>query len=360
MLAPRLSFAQRSALCAVGCLLAGFVTRAAHRGAPAGTWRLALAAPALVLLLALPALFDRETEVVAYVLACATLGWWGSTRVLLVAAGRAPLPRTASLLRYAAFLCAPVQEASAAGAAAAAPPAATLAARALVKAAALRFVVACLRLDELRAPPAHSALGCARDTLFSFALWLFLGGTMDTAGAALACVSSVQLEPHFSNPALSPSLASFWSQRWNQCAAGLLRRAVYEPVLDGALVGNDADSPPAASGRLAPARRRARPSAGRSALAVCACFLASGAAHETILWAATRRRPTFQWLAYFTIQGPLVVAERALRRRAPPSPRTVALTWLLLLLPASVLFFPPVVNSGLADRVVKAVHALLS
>ena len=108
---------------------------------------------------------------------------------------------------------------------------------------------------------------------------------------------------------------------------------------------------------------------------------ASGAVHEAVLWGAMRERPRCEWLAFFALQGPLVCVEAllcaALRRRqwrarlcrrsdvgaadAAPAPLpvllTVPLTWALILLPATALFFPPPVRTGLAARVVASLRA---
>ena len=88
----------------------------------------------------------------------------------------------------------------------------------------------------------------------------------------------------------------------------------------------------------------------------------SGVAHEVILWSATREPPRFQWLAFFALQGPLVLAEAlgraALRRRGVRVPTLLAvpLTWAAVLLPASALFFPPPVRTGLDRRVVASLR----
>jgi hypothetical protein len=89
---------------------------------------------------------------------------------------------------------------------------------------------------------------------------------------------------------------------------------------------------------------------------------ASGVAHELILWSATRAAPTGEWLAFFALQGPVVLVEAlaraALRRRGVRVPALLAvpLTWAAILLPASLLFFPPPVRTGLDRRVVASLR----
>lgn len=88
----------------------------------------------------------------------------------------------------------------------------------------------------------------------------------------------------------------------------------------------------------------------------------SGIAHELILWSATREPPHLQWLAFFALQGPVVIAEAllrsALRRRGVVVPTLIAipLTWATVLLPATALFFPPPVRTGLDKRVVASLR----
>ena len=88
----------------------------------------------------------------------------------------------------------------------------------------------------------------------------------------------------------------------------------------------------------------------------------SGVAHEVILWSATREPPRLQWLAFFALQGPVVLAETlaraALRRRGGRVPALLAvpLTWAAVLLPATWLFFPPPVRTGLDKRVVASLR----
>ena len=99
--------------------------------------------------------------------------------------------------------------------------------------------------------------------------------------------------------------------------------------------------------------------------------------HEAILWAATREAPRGEWFAFFALQGPLVCVEAAARaalrrslrrpgsRHGAPSPQLPAavcipVAWALILGPASVLFFPPAVRTGLDKRVVASLQATLS
>ena len=59
------------------------------------------------------------------------------------------------------------------------------------------------------------------------------------------------------------------------------------------------------------------------------------------------------WLAFFSVQGPLCLAEAWLSRQGVRLPRPVAVvaTTAVLLLCANRFFFPPAVDTGLADKV---------
>ena len=64
------------------------------------------------------------------------------------------------------------------------------------------------------------------------------------------------------------------------------------------------------------------------------------------------------WLVFFSMQGPMLAVESVLRRWLRKSKREVPLwaaipmTWSVLLAAAHLFFFPPPVESGLADAVV--------
>jgi hypothetical protein len=119
-------------------------------------------------------------------------------------------------------------------------------------------------------------------------------------------------------------------------------------------------------GRLVPAKDKAGesntadespPTLRRRALATCWAFFVSGVMHELFIvyW---KRRVSGYWLAFFMLQGPLVigdsVARRWLRVRGWTVPRPVAtvLTLGLLLAMGDALFFPDIVRMGIAQNVI--------
>jgi hypothetical protein len=101
-------------------------------------------------------------------------------------------------------------------------------------------------------------------------------------------------------PALSASLAEFWSVRWNHLVAPNLERGFFRPL----------------------ARRR-HPAAG-----IVAAFTASGVMHLVPVLAAAplavSLRPGLQVFAFFLLHGLLVLAEHELGLARPPaSPRAL-------------------------------------
>ena len=64
------------------------------------------------------------------------------------------------------------------------------------------------------------------------------------------------------------------------------------------------------------------------------------------------------WLCFFAMQGPMLAVESVLKRwmrkgkREVPLWAAILLTWSVLLAAAHLFFFPPPVESGLADAVV--------
>ena len=112
---------------------------------------------------------------------------------------------------------------------------------------------------------------------------------MDVAGL-LATLSGLSVLPAFYSPLLATSTSNFWGRRWNLTAVRLLRAGVYRPA------------------RLLGAPRP---------LAVGLSFAVSGVAHELIVWYSSSSGAAYaavrgQWLAFFLVQAPIVVAEPAL------------------------------------------------
>lgn len=72
-------------------------------------------------------------------------------------------------------------------------------------------------------------------------------------------------------------------------------------------------------------------------------------------------RPTGKWFVYFSVQGPLCIAEHLVKkwlkrnRIQLPTLLLIPVTNAAILLFAHFFFFPPVVDHGIADHVVGSV-----
>lgn len=301
----------RVALCIVVSVACAIATRAVHRNLRAGWPRVLALSPFTLLLLLLPTLFDHNTEVLSLCVTAALFGWWASWKVVLMAFGRATLPRTASTPSYVALLLLPVLLPPPPLAPLPQQPAGTelragqkltslrtLLLRCSVKLVTLRVVCGVMLLPFManrsaaqldasyaaRLLQLYAPATLARNVMYALGLYCFLGAMMDVLCAAASGFLGVSLAPHFGDPLRSASLSEFWAQRWNLFAAGLLRRIVYDPIVDGRLLGSDVDNAPlggaAAAQRAIGGGRQQHPPARRRAVGVCATFLASGVAHE--------------------------------------------------------------------------------
>lgn len=153
---------------------------------------------------------------------------------------------------------------------------------------------------------------------------LLTSGFATLSASVFALASGIPVSAPFSWPWLSPSLASFWAWRWNSPLASALRAGVHDPLVLYA--------------------------GAHPAAAVLAAFTASGAAHAYILRAAgiADAAACARVFAFFALQCPAVLAERALR--LPPRPRRALA---LLTFPAAThfLFVLPIVSSDAFPRV---------
>ena len=179
----------------------------------------------------------------------------------------------------------------------------------------------------------------------------------------------IRVAPHFDQPYMSSSLADFWSRRWNLNTGYTLRFLVYDPICEGCLLKkttkyykpyfNDKEH------RKAVAGYQHRPGFIRRGLGTCAAFVVSGILHEIFILYFRSRLSGF-WMAFFSLQGPLLVLEsflrskwRALGGRNIPNALAVPWTILLLLFMGHVLFFPDIERMGLTDDAVENLAAIL-
>jgi hypothetical protein len=98
----------------------------------------------------------------------------------------------------------------------------------------------------------------------------------------------------------------------------------------------------------------------RRVAATNATFLVSGLWHMLIFYYATGL-VTYHWLAFFTVQGPIMVAEAACKHYAKqagfklPYPASVFLANFLLIVVARPLFFGPCDWSGMCSAMLSNV-----
>lgn len=202
-------------------------------------------------------------------------------------------------------------------------------------------------------------------------LYLFIASIMDCLGAVSLAVLNLSIAPHFDAPYLSCSLADYWSRRWNLTVGYVLRFVCYDPVIEGRLiaasvpcVGSSTDKKTDTTTTAAAITKAAKEkgvSSTRRALATCWAFFISGVMHEVFI-IYMRCEISWYWLAFFTIQGPLVVLEgiarRFLRSQNIKVPWVVSwcMTLSVLLVLGDLLFFPYVVKSGITQQVLDNIY----
>jgi D-alanyl-lipoteichoic acid acyltransferase DltB (MBOAT superfamily) len=125
-------------------------------------------------------------------------------------------------------------------------------------------------------------------------------------------VAGYSLPPMHRAPIAARSVGEFWGQRWNMIVSAWLRTFVFWPL----------------------ARRRL------TGVGVLCCFLVSGAFHGWPMLAALGRFAALSTLAFFVIQGVVVLAENRLSIHTWPV--AIARAWtLVILLTSSPLFIDP-------------------
>lgn len=166
-------------------------------------------------------------------------------------------------------------------------------------------------------PPLSDAAACVLATVLLLpGLSLMLHFGIFNVLAGLWRMGGVDVRPLFRAPLAAPSLANFWSRRWNLAFSEMTALGIYRPLTG---------------------------SIGRKA-ATAAAFLASGLLHELAISVPVLAGFGLP-LLYFALHGALVLAERSLERagRAVGGWGAWSHVWVLgwLALPAPILFHPP-------------------
>ncbi|TVU22674.1 hypothetical protein EJB05_32389, partial [Eragrostis curvula] len=246
------------------------------------------------------------------------LGWLGTFKVALLAAGRGPLDPALPVVPFLFIAAFPVKLKGSDGrrpAAASEGP--------LSRAVEVALLAAILRLY----PIIHTLHRYVRYCAYGLHLYCLLNLLLPCTAAAGRALAGMELERQFDRPYLSTSLREFWGRRWNLMVSAILRSAVYDPV-------------------------RAR-TCGNAAAAAMATFLVSGVMHEAMASYLLLRPPTGEMVAFFLIHGACCLAEDWCARRWkakgwPPLPRPVTFLLLLGFMAGTMfwLFFPPICRDG--------------
>ena len=154
----------------------------------------------------------------------------------------------------------------------------------------------------------------------------------------------------------------------------MLRQLVFDPIMEGRLFRTEAEAPASLKPGAAlaaspdkpdavladepPAAAAQRPPAARQLLGMLASFAVSGLVHECIFWYLTGRTSGGSWLAFFVVQAPAIVAERAalgaLRSRGLEIPRVLLTLYAVSFVAwtGARLFWTPAEAAGLTTGVV--------
>lgn len=188
----------------------------------------------------------------------------------------------------------------------------------------------------------------AKTVCYGCGLYFFLGILMDGPGTLLTWLLGVPIAPHFNSPFSATSLSDLWGRRWNLTAGGVLRRLVYDPLVEGALIKQQG---------VAHAR-----SPGMRAPAALLSFVISGVMHEVLWWYITgEATPHWAWFWFFAAHGLACVAEALVWRLAVrKGGGWPVLGWLwtmgFFVATGHLLFVPPPVKAGVADLVVESLR----
>ncbi|KAG2299421.1 hypothetical protein Bca52824_035893 [Brassica carinata] len=179
--------------------------------------------------------------------------------------------------------------------------------------------------------------------LYSLHIYLEFEILLAPLKVLLSMILGCDLELQFNEPYLATSLQDFWGRRWNLMVPAILRPSIYYPVqkITERKMNND----------------QAR------FLGVFATFIVSGAVHELIFFYFTRERPTGEVTLFFLLHGVCTAAEGALKRTNSVRRWKMSLMTSRLLTVGFVvvtggwLFFPPLIRSGMIERLCNEVFS---
>lgn len=195
-----------------------------------------------------------------------------------------------------------------------------------------------------------------RDLLYAFGLYALLGLVMDGPASVGSALFGVRLATHFDRPWLSRSLGDFWGRRWNRVAAASLKSLVFDPLSEGRLIKDPSTSRKTKPGAKGAGRML------RILLGVQLTFTLSGLIHASVMWYFIGQFG-WKWMAFFCLQGPLVVFEKiVIMRLWPKIPVLVGILYTMLVLETCgrFLFIGEAEAKGLHTLTVNAILELFS
>ncbi|XP_039070417.1 acyl-CoA--sterol O-acyltransferase 1-like [Hibiscus syriacus] len=170
--------------------------------------------------------------------------------------------------------------------------------------------------------------------LYSFHMYVLLETVLALAATMARALLGLELEKQFNEPYLSTSMQDFWGRRWNMMTTSILQATVYEPIRNTAARFIDR--------RWAPLP------------AVFGTFFVSGILHELIFYYLAREQPTWEITWFFPVHGAWLTVEVVLKKvfgkwllpRVVSTPLTIG----FLVITASWLFFPPLLQCKINER----------
>lgn len=172
--------------------------------------------------------------------------------------------------------------------------------------------------------------GILRDALGLFFVIANTTGALNLTSAILGLLGVRSPSP-FRAPLLSPSMASFWSGRWNAPVSDSLRIGIYEPLCK--LHG------------------------WSKASATMACFIISGVCHEAILVYCGVYDSQGEWFLFFTLSGLAILVEKKLHFYITSKLVRYVTGVAFLSVLFHFLFIPVAIRTGFAEAGVRAIGA---
>jgi D-alanyl-lipoteichoic acid acyltransferase DltB (MBOAT superfamily) len=300
--------------------------------------------------------------------------WWANFKLVAFCCGRGPLSgkRSPTVWAFASVLLLPMSPISESekkrrlSARGKSEPA-TSQFKTYVTKGTLKVVGLAICVWILKHLMEHQYGNWTKNLVFAFALYYLLGVFEDLLGSVSANLIGIEVERSFKKPFLSTSLKEFWTLRWNQHVAKLLKVVVYEPIVEGSLI-HKADS--SSKSEKKSKGRRPMPLHVRI-LGTLGTFAMSGIMHE-IVFMFVSDTLALSWLVYFTLQGVYVLVEGILvhlllartKTKGLPKWLSIPLTLSFLLATGDWHFFEPLrvhgVDAAVLDNVASIMNAIVN